>query len=97
LDFDMQNRIVRIDQTHSRAICTEVMPIPIMIVASGGPRPPSPREQCGHLEKGIERLLDRRSAQPCHIRNIANAALLTINVPDAAKAALKASVSNCSD
>ena len=35
------------------------MPIPIMIVASGGPRPPSPREQCGHLEKGIERLLDR--------------------------------------
>ena len=24
MEFDMQNRIVRIDQIHSRAICTEV-------------------------------------------------------------------------
>ena len=24
MDFDMHNRIVRIDQVHSRAICTEV-------------------------------------------------------------------------
>jgi hypothetical protein len=27
MDFDMQNRIVRIDKIHSRAICTEVAEI----------------------------------------------------------------------
>jgi hypothetical protein len=56
LDFDMQNRIVRIDHIHSRAICDEVADRLRIVLTKDVPDVP------GFLKSQIFRLqeLDRR-------------------------------------
>jgi hypothetical protein len=58
MEFDMQNRIVRIDQIHSRAICTEVAERLRIILAMERSEVPS------GLESQIDRLREIEEQSP---------------------------------